>query len=127
MNKRMKQQLASCKICQLPFYDDNTLTLEIPLYSPNASKVELEENKYYIIHLSTSVYNPPENSSLAVNWNRNVVPKSEFLLVTKTSSVGDMLQVDGCGWDNYSNKATNDVYTNLWLPRNAFKIVKELT
>lgn len=127
MNKRMKQQLASCKICQLPFYDDNTLTLEIPLYSPNASKVELEENKYYIIHLSTSVYNPSENSSLAVNWNRNVVPKSEFLLVTKTSSVGDMLQVDGCGWDNYSNKATNDVYTNLWLPRNAFKIVKELT
>ena len=49
MNKRMKQQLASCKICQLPFYDDNTLQMEIPLYSPNAAKVELEENKYYII------------------------------------------------------------------------------
>lgn len=127
MNKRMKQQLASCKICQLPFYDDNTSQIEIPLYNPNASKVELEENKYYIIHLSKSVYDPPENSSLAVNWNKNIIPQSEFLLITKTSSVGDMVQVDGCGWDNNVNKASKDVYTNLWLPLNAFQIVKELT
>lgn len=126
MNDIMKKQLASCKICQLPYYDDGTTELIIPLYTPDAKQVVIEENKYYIVQLSRSILTPCENDTLQTNWNRGIKPISEFLLVIRTNQVGDMVQFDACGWDSQTQHAKADVYTSLWLPRTGFKVIQEL-
>lgn len=64
---------------------------------------------------------------LSSNWNRGIVPKSEYLMVMYKKSLGDMIQVDGCGWDEKRNASLPDAYMDLWLPRNAINVVKELT
>lgn len=126
MNKYIKEQLKKCKVCTVPYFDEDTTDLIIPLYQLNATQQELILNHYYIIRLSSSVFNPPQTSVLASNWNKGVIPKSEYMMIMYKKSVGEMIQVDGCGWDNDRSASKSDAYLDLWLPRNAFSVIKEL-
>ena len=63
---------------------------------------------------------------LASNWNKGIIPKSEYLMVMYKKSLGDMIQVDGCGWNIDRDASLTDAYMDLWLPRNAFTVVTEL-
>lgn len=47
-------------------------------------------------------------------------------MVMYKKSLGDMVQVDGCGWDAKRDASLTDVYMDLWLPRNAISVIKEL-
>lgn len=47
-------------------------------------------------------------------------------MVMYKKSLGDMIQVDGCEWNIDGDASLTDAYMDLWLPRNAFNVVKEL-
>lgn len=126
MNKIIENELKKCKKVVVPEFDSGTTTILIPKISSDTMKsIELELDKYYIIQIEKYIMNPPENFNLNVNWNKGINPKSEFLFATPIKFVGKMVQFNACGYDNINNTYLEDTYSELWLPRKSFKILKE--
>ena len=125
MNKRVFDELSKCKVCNLPYYDENTTSMIIPLYNNDCVSVELVRNHYYIIKVSDMVLNPPENDTIRTNWNKGRMIHSKYLLVTPTKVVGKMMQFDGCGWDMSKNIALDDCYSDMWVSKEGISVVRE--
>lgn len=123
LNPLMKEQLNKCEVADIPLFDDNTLELVIPKKSKEKN---FQLNKYYIVELADYLINPGEIVSFHINWNQGRVPKSKYLKVCISQLMGKMIKVDGIGFDPKSNKDLEDFYTNLWLPSNDVKIIKEI-
>lgn len=123
LNPLMKEQLNKCEVADIPSFDDNTLELVIPKKSKEKN---FQLNKYYIVELADYLINPGEIVSFHINWNQGRVPKSKYLKVCISQLMGKMIKVDGIGFDPKSNKDLEDFYTNLWLPSNDVKIIKEI-
>lgn len=123
LNPLMKEQLNKCEVADIPSFDDNTLELVIPKKSKEKN---FQLNKYYIVELADYLVNPGEIVSFHINWNQGRVPKNKYLKVCVSQLMGKMIKVDGIGFDPKSNKDLEDFYTNLWLPSNDVKIIKEI-
>lgn len=78
----------------------------------------------YIIELANYITHPSENFTLASNWNRGIVPKSNCLKCVITQIMGKMIKVDGIG---YNGEDLKDSYVGLWLPVGGIKIIKKLS
>lgn len=85
-----------------------------------------EQNRCYIIKLAPYIVHPSDNFTLASNWNKGIVPKSEYLKCTITQIMGKMLKVDGTGYDFVTGSDLNDSYIGLWLPSAGVEIKEEL-
>lgn len=123
LNPLIKEQLNKCEVADIPSFDDNTLELIIPKKSKEKN---FQLNKYYIVELADYLINPGEIVSFHINWNQGRVPKSKYLKVCISQLMGKMIKVDGIGFNPKSNEDLEDFYTNLWLPSNDVKIVKEI-
>lgn len=125
MNDIIKKELEKCNF-ELPYYDDNTISLFIPKQGNKINKeISLQRDCYYIIKLARYILYPPENFTLDSNWNNGIHPESEYMIVTPIKFLGKMVQFDACGYDYQNNESLNDVYSGLWLPSKGFEIIEE--
>ncbi len=120
MNKFIEQELKKCKVADVEKISETQFRVR------KRQKRTPKINSYYIIKLAPYIIHPSENFTLASNWNRGIVPKSEYLKCVVTQIMGKMVKVDGGGFD-YTNKVDlNDSYIGLWLPSEGFEIKEEL-
>ena len=125
MNDIIKKELEKCNF-ELPYYDDNTISLFIPKQGNKINKeISLQRDCYYIIKLARYILYPPENFTLDNNWNNGIHPEYEYMIVTPIKFLGKMVQFDACGYDYQNNESLNDVYSGLWLPSKGFEIIEE--
>ena len=118
MNKQIIEQLKNVSVTKIEFNDTDT-----EIYIPRTIKIlntSVSQGEYYIIRLFDSVVHPPENSSLASNWNNGRVPKHDTYIVDIISKRGNMIQINGV--------ATEDPTDNFygWIPIDSFEIIKKL-
>lgn len=125
MNPIIKKQLEKCQIAQIPKFDEDTLELIIPKQCPQGSAALTLEH-YYQIELADYLLNPPPEFNLHINWNRGVIPSSKVMRVYPIQKLGNMVKVDGCGYDPSTESLTEDQYMGLWLPADGIKILKEI-
>lgn len=123
MNNVIYNELKACKVAKLPPFDESTEKLIIEI--GGREQLDLIENKYYVLELDDSLLDH-SNSIIENNWNSGKYPKTKYLLATLRNTVGKMVLVDACGFVKETSCTNNDVYNNLWLPKNRFKVIGEL-
>jgi hypothetical protein len=121
MNKIVEQQLNNVKIADLTNYNPDTNTYYIPRYN----ETKLEVDSCYIICLDDVLLKYDEDSTLISNWNRGTYPKSKYMKVDISKKVGDMVLVNGLGYD-YNTKQDTNVLWNGWLPIKKIKVMEKL-
>lgn len=125
MKSIIKEQLESCKFASIPPFDESTTHLIIPRQrTQGVSGLELEH--YYQIELSDYLLNPPPDFSFHINWNGGRVPASKIMRIYPIQKLGNMVRVDGCGYDVVRQEVLEDQYLGLWLPADGFKIQEEI-
>lgn len=124
MNKFIEEQLNNCNVAKVVFTSEDT-HIVVPKYNPLLD-IAFIKNHCYIIELEDHILKPNENSLLVTNWNGGIIPKSKFLKCCISVINGNMIKVDGCGYDIETNTDKSDVYQGLWLPKNDIKLLKEL-
>ena len=124
MNKFIKEQLNNCNVAKIVFTENDTHII-IPKYNP-LSDIAFIKNHCYIIQVDDHILHPNENSLLVTNWNGGVIPKSQFLKCCISVINGNMIKVDGCGYDIENDQDKSDVYQGLWLPKDSIKLLKEI-
>lgn len=122
MNKFIKEQLNNCRVAKIPQFDDSTTHLIITRKN-DASDV-LELNKYYLIeilkdNITKDLINEIQNRSAYTIM-------STHLKCMPNRFEEGWTRFDGTGYDISTGTDLKDIYLGLWLPRNCYKIVKEL-
>lgn len=132
MNRIIKEQLLKCKVAKIPVFNDTTTSLIISRNGKGEDSIisspysQLELNKKYIIKLEYYIIHPSDTFTLASNWNKGIVPKSEYMICTPIKFIGKMVQVDSTGYDIITNTILTDSYKGLWLPSKGIKIINQL-
>lgn len=124
MNPLVKAQLDSCKVANLPYYDDTTTDLVIP----RGSGVEVspyQVHKCYIMELADYIINPPPDFTLASNWNKGSVPQSKYYIAEVSQLMGKMVRITGCGYDITTDSRTADIWEG-WVPQKGIKLIREI-
>lgn len=119
INPLVKNQLEKIKNINI----DAISEYEYIISPSRPAKLEIEH--YYIIKLKNYIINPPDNFTLSTNWNKGVVPKSEYLRCVIVQLLGDMVRICANGFDVVNNCDLNDSYVDLWLPKEGFDIIME--
>lgn len=125
MNPIIKKQLESCHFATIPAFNESTTSLVIPKQIPQGT-AGLELEHYYQIELSSYLLNPPPDFNFYVNWNKGVVPTSKIMRIYPIQKLGNIVKVDGCGYDPVEQKVLDDQYLGYWLPADGFKIQVEI-
>lgn len=119
MNILIDKELKNTKICKLPQYCDDTNHIIIEKGVRDKDSIELEVGKYYQIQLKDYIVNPPDNFTLHVQWNNNIIPEDNLLNVEVKQLMGKMIKVSGTGVN------VKCIWTG-WLPEESFIIEKVL-
>ena len=123
MNEFIKKELEKIRV---PYEQDEQKGVIRFSTRFEPKKPTLEVEKCYIIQLSDYVLNEHSNSILSSNWNKGIVPKSKAMQVGVTKILGNMVQIDGTGYDLVKQNITDDVYIGFWLPISEITIICEL-
>ena len=118
MNKLIKEQLDKTNFADLSNYDENTCTYFIK----KRVDIKLVQDHCYLIELKATLF---DNQALVVNWNQNNMPKVNALKIEVCRLMGDMVKVNGIGWDSISNKDLNYYWTG-WLTIKDIKVIQEI-
>lgn len=123
MNDVVKRELEKVR-ATLPEYDDNTSVITIP----KRTSVEdpYAKGLCCVLQLAPYIMKEPPNFSLSSNWNKGVIPSSEYLKVEIVDVYGNMIKVDGIGYDYTTKTDKQDTYLALWLPKQGTSIVEKL-
>jgi hypothetical protein len=105
----IKEQLDKCQFADLNNYDPNTNTFYIRKYC----KPTYEINHCYLIRLPLNIVDAPD-SVLAVNWNNGSCPKTQYLKIYISKTMGTMIYVDSIGFD-FENKRDLNLMWSGWL------------
>ena len=124
MNPLIKKQLESCKVANIPYFDDDTLHISIPKGSA-LNVTHYQVGKFYLVELADYIVNPPDGYTLSSNWNKGTSPKYKYYKCEIVKLVGKMICILGCGYDPVSQLDTNDLWEG-WVPQQGIKIVQEL-
>lgn len=124
MNNIIKKQLENIKVANLPDWDNNTTHLIIKKGQRLDSEA-IQINHYYLVELADYVINEPEGFSLSSNWNNGITPKDKTMKCCVTSLMGNMVKIDGVGFDIANQKDLNSTFSG-WIPKKAIKIKNEL-
>ena len=124
MNPLIKKQLESCKVANIPYFDDYSVIINIPKGSLlNVTPYQI--GKCYLVELADYVINPPEGYTLSSNWNNGTSPKYKYYKCEIVKIVGKMICILGCGYDAEKMQDTNDLWEG-WVPQAGIKIIQEL-
>lgn len=104
-NKIVEEQLKKVYYADMSHFDKETNIFSIPKYS----KPKYDLGKMYIVQIDKMLINN-KNSILAVNWNNNTAPSTEYLKIYVSKIIGKMIYVDSVGFDIN----TNADLTNIW-------------
>ena len=121
MNKLIAQQLNNVNIADLSNYDESTNSYYIPKYN----EIKLDVDSCYIICIDDVLLKYDENSTLISNWNRGTYPKSKYMKVDISKLVGNMVLVNGFGYDYENNQDTNIMWSG-WLPIKQIKVMEKI-
>ena len=124
MNKVVKQQLASCKVADIPEFDDSTTHIFIPKKSSRDINA-YHLHKFYLIEIQDYILNPPPDFTLADNWNKGTNPPAKYMNIEVINIQGKMVQVSGVSY-NPENPAELPKHWQGWIPQKGLKIIKQL-
>ena len=127
MNRVIEEQLKKCKNVTIPNIEKDQTVIFIPRSTKiSTDNIKLDHN--YIIEVDNFILSlTNSNSTLVSNWNSGQVVKSSHLKVSLNRIMNNMYQFDGIGFDIETGKDKQDFYSCLWLPKDHFKIIKEIT
>ena len=125
MNKIVKQQLSSCKVADIPEFDDNTTHIFIPKANKSSLVLEFHIHSYYIIEIADYVLNPSPEFTLATNWNKGTIPPNKYMKVEVSQITGKMIKVTGIAYDVSTQRDLPIVWEG-WLPASSTKIIHKL-
>ena len=124
MNPLIKKQLASCRVANIPEFDDNTTVINIPKGSVlNITPYQI--GRCYLVELADFVLHPSDGDTIASNWNKGSIPHYKYYKCEIVKIVGKMICILGCGFDALHNKDTVDLWEG-WVPQTGIKIIQEL-
>lgn len=105
----IKEQLEKCQFADLNNFDPKTNTFIIKKYS----KPTYELNHCYLVKLPINIVNIAD-SVLATNWNNGSCPKTQYLKIYISKTLGTMIYVDSIGFDFYTKQDLNLMWSG-WL------------
>lgn len=124
MNPIIKKQLESCKVANIPLYNDDDLVIKIP----KGSIVEVspyQVGKCYLVEIADFVINPSDGNTLASNWNKGTSPKHKYYKCEISKIVGKMICILGYGYNMETSQDTLDLWEG-WVPQSGIKLLQEL-
>lgn len=124
MNDVVKRELEKVR-APLPDYNDDTSVIKIPKHT-NIIEDPYVKGLCCILQLAPYILKEPPNFSLSSNWNKGIVPVSEFLKIEIVDVYGNMIKVDGIGFEYETQTDKQDSYLGLWLPKEGTHIVAKL-
>ena len=124
MNPIIKKQLTSCKVANIPSFNDDTIDIVIPKGSVmNVTPYQI--GKCYLVELADYVLNPSDGNTVSSNWNKGTCPRYKYYKCEITKIVGKMICILGCGFDAVNNIDTNDLWEG-WVPQEGIRLLQEL-
>ncbi len=105
----IKEQLDKCQFANLNNYDSVTNTFLIPKYS----QPTYDLNKCYLVKLPLNIISTGD-SVLATNWNNGSFPKTQYLKIYISKTMGNMIYVDSVGFDFETKQDLNLMWSG-WL------------
>lgn len=124
MNEIIKQQLLSCKVANIPEFNDLTTHLIIPA-KKSGNGIAIREGCCYLIELQDVLLNPTDMIELHKNWNNNILPCCKYMKCECTKMVGGMIHIDGVGYDFMNNIDLSCTWSG-WLPLEYINVLGEL-
>lgn len=118
MNKLIKAQLSKITSTEVSYDDDTT-----EIFIPKTIKIvagALKQGECYEIELKDFILNPSENSTLASNWNRGVVPKYKTYVAEIQQNLSKMIKVLAVA------KEDSLYQFDGWLPYDGFTVISKL-
>lgn len=120
MRDYVKKQLEQCALADLSNFDPATNTYHIPKYT----KPTFDLNKMYLIRVfKTQLIK--ENNVIAINWNHNSIPPTEYLKIYVSKTLGHMIYVDAIGY-NYETKTDTMSCWSGWLDMTQIEQIAKL-
>jgi hypothetical protein len=105
----IREQLENCQFANLNNYDPATNTFLIKKYS----QPTYDLNKCYLVRLPINIVDTAD-SVLATNWNNGSFPKTQYLKIYISKTLGNMIYVDSIGFDFETRQDLNLMWTG-WL------------
>lgn len=118
MNKQVIEQLNKVSVTKVDFNEGDT-----EIFIPRTIKIlntSLSQGEYYVIKLNESVVHPPENSTLASNWNRGIVPEHDMYFAEITDKKGNMIRINGVATEFPTYRFCG------WIPIDGFEVISKL-
>lgn len=111
MRKYIEDQLKKTRYCN---FSDRTEAKDSIVYNiPKYTKPTYDIGKSYSVRLSDSLM--AEDSPVASNWNRGILPISRELTVYVERTAGRMIYVDAVRYCPPGRPASQDMWAG-WLP-----------
>lgn len=122
INKFILEELSKCK--KVDFIIDEKHN-KVIIKKSNKVFENFKFNIIYILELDDSLLKET-GSVLETNWNDGVVPKSKYLAAQLKQHNSNVYCFFARGFDINNNIYLDDIYDNLWLPKNKFFAIGEL-
>ena len=127
MKEIILKQLKKCKNAKIPTLSGDETSILIKRCN-NLNTEYLKLDHTYIIQVDKYVLSLTENNSTIVsNWNSGQRVLSEYLRVSLSNIVNNMYKFDGVGYDPNDGKTLGDFYSGIWIPKDHFVVIKEIT
>lgn len=122
MNKIIEHELKKCRVAPLPQWEEGATHIFIPKLTVIRSH-QMLPNHLYLIKIKPSV---KHDTALAANWNNNRYPVYTYYKVEKLTEVGQMIKVNGIGYDPELNQDLLTASFYGFLPSDGFEVVQEV-
>ena len=90
------------------------------------NKIEFEKGHLYLIRVDSSDTSKNLLQTTAVNWNSGRLMISNYLKCEYVGYLGNMVKINGVGYDPSTDTDTNDVYLDYWLDKSVIEIIREI-
>ena len=120
MQPLIKKQLERCQVADLSNYNKEKHQFIIPKYN----QVRVVSGASYLFKLDKSLLTPNPDDVFHINWNRGLIPVSEYLFAEVDKINGKVIYVDGIGF-NPETETTTSVAWSGWLPLDKVEVVKK--
>lgn len=103
--------------------DDTTFIVrkEVP-----KNKLWFEKGHLYIVRIDSSDVSTNLLITTATNWNSGRYMKSNYLKCECVGELGNMIKLNGRGYEPNTDTDTDDVYLNYWIDKSVIEVIKEI-
>ena len=119
VNKLILKQLEKVQVAKVSPFDELRNCYKISKFK----EIAYELNHCYLIEINSVLLSA--SNIIASNWNNGSFPKHEFMKISVSKKLGDMIFIDGIYYDNALKQDINEMWTG-WLPVNEIKLIEEL-